>query len=197
LGIKGGNVEKMPEWGIVIISLLVGFSLNVFYENCKEKMKTRKESLKIHLDEIREQIVSRISDMSRHLGIQHNELVFEQSENEYSFDEPLLENYKFEEDENFLGFEVHFPNLAREWNQLKGEAMTLKNYVDVVARGESMSNKAEYENARKQINDDFFPLQKKFKDFAQRLPHDVETISKYQIGTRFTYNKKCPICKKF
>jgi len=187
----------MPEWGIVIISLLVGFSLNVFYEKYKEKMKTRKESLKIHFEEIKEQIVNRISDMSRHLGIQHNELVFEQSVNEYSFDEPLWEHYEFEEHENFLSFEVHFPNLAGEWNQLKGEAVTFKNYVDIVARGESRSNKAEYENARKQINVDFFPLQKKFKDFAQRLTQDVETISKYQIGTRFKYDKKCPICKKF
>ncbi len=178
---------------IAIFSLLAGFLLNVFYENYKEKKKTHKESLRIHFDDIKTRIISKLSEMSRNLAIENNRLVFLV----FYSGEPVMEHYTFEADENYISFEVHFPERVREWKQLKSEAMTLKGYVDIIARGASGNIEAEYEDARRHINDDFFPLQKKFKDFAQRLSDDVGTISKYQIGTVFKYDKKCPICKKF
>ena len=192
--------ESQLGYGIVglisIISIIVGFALNVSYENYKERIKARKENMKIHFEEIKEQI-SRLSRMARGLTLQHDGLIFEESVDGYSSDEPISEHYKFEEYENFLSFEIHFPNRAREWKLLKGEAVTLKKLADIVAKGESDTDKDKYENARKRIGDDLFPLQHKFRDFAQRLTQEIETISKYQIGTVFKYNKKCPICKKF
>ena len=92
---------------------------------------------------------------------------------------------------------MHFPNRALEWQKLKNEALILKGYVDIVARGISGNNKDEYENAREIINNNLFPLKNKFKNFAQQLNSNFEDIGKYQIGTAFKYNKKCPICTKF
>jgi len=185
---------------IAIFSLIAGFLLNVFYENYKERRKTRKESLRIHFDDIRTRIISKLSEMSRNLAIENNRLVFLL----FYSGESVMEHYTFEvdknyleADENYLSFEVHFPERAREWKQLKSEAITLKGYFDIVAKGSIGNTATEYEDARRRISDDFFPLQKKYKDFAQRLSSDVGTISKYQIGTVFRYNKNCPICKKF
>ena len=201
----------MPEWVIAIISVvigtLLGFGLNLWRDKRQQNEERKLEALKVHFDTLNEEIIEKLYYMSSSLEIQHNELIFKSSEKVIGFnlseeeipksEEPVLKHYKFEDDEIFLGFEVHFPERAQEWNQLKREAVTLKSCVDVVARGESGNKKVEYENARQQINDYFFPLQEKFKDFAQRLNMEVETIGKYQIGTGFKYSKKCPICKKF
>lgn len=126
---------------------------------------------------------SRLSEMSRGLTLKHSGLIFEKFEGEDSFDEPILEHYKFEEDENFLSFEIHFPDRAREWKILKGEAVTLKRLADIVTKGENNTDKDEYENAKKRLGDDIFPLQHKFRDFALRLAQEIETISKYQRGS--------------
>ena len=201
----------MPEWVIAIISIvigtLLGFGLNLWRDKRQQNKERKLEALKIHFDTINEEVISKLYYMSSSLGIQHNELIFESSEKIIGFnfsgegipksEEPVLEHYKFEKDENFLSFEVHFPDRAQEWNQLKRESVTLKSCVDVVARGGSGNIKVEYEKARQQINDNLFPLQEKFKDFAQRLNSDIETIGKYQIGTVFQYENKCPICRKF
>jgi hypothetical protein len=71
---------------------------------------------------------------------------------EDTIEEPLLEHYYFEEDENFLSFEVHFPIRAQEWKQLKNEAVVLKGYFNIVSRGTSSNNKVEYEDAKSRIN---------------------------------------------
>ena len=182
---------------IAIFSLLVGFLLNIFYESYKEKMKTRKESLNIHFDDIKSTIISDLRQIATKLIIYNNRLAFEVVVDGYTGEEPFRELYKYEDDESYLSFEVHFPERAREWKQLNSEATAMKGYIDIVAKGPSKNTASEYEAARKRINDDFFPLQQKFRDFAQRLARDVETIGKYQIGTVFKYTKKCPICKKF
>jgi hypothetical protein len=174
--------------GLILWILL--FPIRQFIAQQPEKRKERDKKLRIHFEDINSKVIGRISEMSRGLVIRNNRLV-------YGAVAPVNEHYPFEKDEIYFSFEVHFPELAREWKQLKSEAMPLKVYVDIVARGASKNIEAEYEDARRRINDDFFPLQQKFHDFARRLAEEVETKGKYQIGTTFKYNKKCPICKKF
>ena len=180
----------MPEWGIAIISMVVGFLLNFLYENYKERKKTRKESLRTHFDEIERRIIMKLSEVSGNLAIIKDRLLFG------SF-APVTEHHPLLDNENYLSFEIHFPELAYEWKELKNEALILKGYVDIVARGASANSEAEYEEAKRHINDDLFPLQEKFADFAIRLSEKAKDIEQYQIGTVFKYNKKCPICKKF
>jgi hypothetical protein len=66
----------MPEWGIAIISMVVGFLLNFLYENYKERKKTRKESLRTHFDEIERRIIMKLSEVSRSLVIIKDRLLF-------------------------------------------------------------------------------------------------------------------------
>ena len=193
---------------IPIITFIVGLLGKILWDLWQEKRRVRKDNLKIHFETINEEVVNKLYNMSISLGILHNELQFLSSEEEVEFvnlngeriyksQEPILEHYKFEEDDSYLSFEVHFPERAQEWKQLKSEALKLKGYCNILNRGTSSNDKAEYDDAKRKFSNDFFPLQNKFKDFAQRLNIDIETIGKYQVGTVFKYDKKCPICKKF
>jgi molecular chaperone GrpE (heat shock protein) len=71
----------------------------------------------------------------------------------------------------------------------------MKHYVDIVAKGPN--NNTEYEAARKRINDNLFPLNKKFGDFGRNLSKEVEKNRKYGIGKTFKYENKCPVCRQF
>ena len=181
----------------IIIAVIAGmilwillFPVRQYITQHPEKKKEIEKKLRIHFEDINRKVIERISEMSRSLVIRNNRLVF-------GAVAPVKEHYTFEDDESYMSFEVHFPEFAQEWKQLKGEAIVLKNSVDIVARGASSNITAEYEDARRRINDEFFSLQQKYHDFAQRLARDVEIISKYKIGKDFKYTKKCPICKKF
>jgi len=174
---------------ITVVLFIVGFAGRIVYQGRKEREKRIEQKLKIHFEDIKREVIDRISEMARSLAIRHNRLVTNYA--------PIADNYPFEKEETFKGFEIHFPKLASEWRQLNSDALILRDCVDIVARGPSNDNSPEFKAARKQINDKFFPLQQKFQDFARRLAAEVETTSKYQIGKTFTYDKKCPICKKF
>ena len=175
---------------IPIVLFILGFAGRIIYQGRKEREKQTAQKLRIHFEDINRRIILRIVEMSRNLAIIKDRLIF-------SSITPIMEHYKFEEDESYIGFEVHFPKEENEWRQLNREALTMKGYVDIVAKGANANKETEYPDARRYINDDFFPLQRKFADFAIRLSEKAKDIGQYQIGTVFKYDKKCPICKKF
>ena len=175
---------------IVVITTIAVFAGRVIYERRQERKREIGQKLTTHFEDINRRIILRIVEMSRNLAIIKDRLIF-------SSITPIMEHYKFEEDESYIGFEAHLPEDANEWRQLNREALTMKGYVDIVARGANANKETEYQDARRHINDDFFPLQRKFADFAIRLSEKAKDIEQYQIGTVFKYEKKCPICKKF
>ena len=166
----------MPEWGIAIISMVVGtllgFILNLWRDNHQKNKKRRQEALEIHFHDINEMIIHRMSEMARNLQMRNNRLVF----GSYA---PVQEKYNFEEEEEYKGFEIHFPKLAKEWKQLFNNALRMN---------EELVNGHE-------IN--IVPLQQDFENYAKRLTNTANRVERYGIGTEFRHNKDCPICKNF
>jgi hypothetical protein len=205
----------MPEWAIAIIAVVVGtilgFLLNLWRDKQQQKEKRRQEALETHFDDIRKHVIDKISEMSRSLTIRNNRFVF----GSYS---PVNKQYDFEQEDYYKGFAVHFPEIAQEWRRLNGEALKLQPWLEELVNqdlniekmqkaksagdtsiGERDLEKASqsYEDSNTKFNISDTNLRDNFIDFARRLAEETESIDKYQMGTIFRYNKKCPICRKF
>jgi len=152
-----------------LLGVGVGFLLNMWNSNRIEYIRRWQEGLERHFDDIHTKIMGKISEMARSLCISNNRLVFGGLDS-------IKEKYDFEEEEEYKGFERHFPELASEWIKLKGDAVKASEKLE---------------------NDLIKLLQEELEKYAIKLSDTTRNIQRYGIGTVFKRNKKCPICKKF
>ncbi len=167
-----------------VILWIVFFPVRQFITQQPEKRKEQDKKLRIHFEDINREIISHISEMARSLAIRNDRLVF----GSYA---PVDKSYNFEKKESYEYFELHFPEFAKEWKQLNEEAL---DSSEKLVKFFQFHNDI---NAQKVANDSIKELQEKFKDFASRLAHKVESIDKYEMGKGFKKVKECPICQKF
>jgi len=194
--------------GIILWFLL--FPLRQFITQRPEKKKELDRKLRIHLNDINKEVISRISEMARSLTVRNNRLVTNYA--------PITNVYDFEREETFKGFKIHFTELAKEWKHLNERALKHQEWLEVLkstdtriglmealqevehplADGFSFEDEMEsYEASNSGFVDSYKRLTEDFKDFAGRLARETENSSKYEIGRKFKRNKKCPVCKKF
>jgi hypothetical protein len=162
------QVNLALSMGGILLGVVVGFLLNVWNSNRIESKRRRQEALEYHFNDIHTNIMQKISVRARSLCINNNRLVFGGIDS-------IKEIYDFEKEEEYKGFEIHFPEIASEWIRLKGEAI----------------------KASKNTENDIIKLQEEFREYDSRLATTIRDIQKYGIGTVFKHNEKCPICKKF
>ena len=202
--------------GGIIVGILI-FPVRHFITQRTEKKKEQGRKLRIHFEDINKGVINRISEMARSLAVRNNRLVF----GSYA---PVGESYDFEKQETYKGFELHFPEMAQEWEQLKNKALKLSEPLEELKTLNAELEKSEaieehgarrgyipnekfnrrlgkeiqiYEKAHVEFSHSLGHLQREFGDFAKRLADKVNSIEKYQMGKVFKYNKKCPTCQKF
>jgi len=171
----------MPEWGIAIIAMLIGFLLNVFYENYKEKMRRRQANLNTHFNQELIGVLTRIGSFN---GLtlrkeKNNTLEFGSGTGHFS---EIKDEYYSKDDEIYTAFKVHFPDIAQKWEGLHKQSLELKNNLD---------------KTKRLPHDEFEEVSNSLKQLSHEVKRKLEDIKKYQIGTVFKRDKKCPICKKF
>jgi len=208
---------------VVIIGTVVGgiilwillFPVRQFITQRSEKKKEQLEKLRIHFEDINREVINHISEMARSLTIRNNRLVF----GSYA---PVYQSYDFEKQMTYECFELHFPQLAQGWKQLKERALKQdawhkelekeralfeewairlkreldKEFEDNIKKA-SNSYHESYEGEKTEFDHSYDHLTEDFKDFAVRLANKIDNISKFGIGSEFKKIKKCPICQKF
>jgi len=113
----------MPDWAIAIISIILGFTLSVIYNNTQEKKQEQKVQLKIHFDELKEGFLEEAILFFHNISNRHSTLTYHNDKLSYSADAtettwPMYHygNYIKEQYENF---KIHFPSLANSIEKLK------------------------------------------------------------------------------
>jgi len=190
---------------------IVSFPIRQFITQRPERKKEWEQKLRTHLEDIKKDVISHISEMARNLTIRNNRLVF----GSYA---PVSKSYAFEKQESYEYFKLHFLEFAQEWEHLNERALKHQEWLEVLnstdtrigfmealqeveqplADGFSFEDEMEsYEASNSEFVDSYKRLTEDFKDFAGRLAKETENISKYEIGRKFKRNKKCPVCRKF
>lgn len=162
------------------------------------------EKLGRHFEDIKALLETHILPMARSLKIKNDRLCYD--------DRTLvLKSYDFETEEVYKCFEIHFPEMEREWKRLNEEALKFSEPLKKQAIKRSMieiignvrqddatltKSKKYYENTDSQLLSSIEELKDMFKDFAIKVDNKIESISKYGIGREFRRVKKCPICKR-
>jgi len=174
----------MPEWGIAIIAVVVGallgFFLNLWRDIQQEKKKRRQEALEVHFNQ-------EMSGLLAHVGSRNGLTVRQDKHNELEFGlnhGPFFtidKEYYFKKGELHEAFKAHFPEIAEKWEELHKYAVKLRkdNQNGSLAQIELSVTSEELQRLSMTAN------------------NKLEDIQKYQIGTVFKYEKRCPICRKF
>ena len=198
--------------GGIIVGILI-FPVRHFITQRTEKKKEQDRKLRIHFEDINKEVINRISEMARSLAVRNKRLVTSYA--------PISEIYNFEKQETYKSFELHFPEMAQEWVQLKNKALKLGESLEKLKKQNAELEKLEkteevmnyltteefnhreekelhiYVDAYVEFSHSLDHLQREFRDFAKKLADTINSIDKYQMGKVFKYNKKCPTCKKF
>ena len=168
---------------IVPISIFAG---NQIAKTRHSEKIERVRKLKIHFGDIKNQIISHVSEMARSIAIRNERLVTSYA--------PIGESYPFAEQELYKCFELHFSEEAKEWKELNNKAVEHnKKLVDFFQRYQHLDGN----NLQNVANSHIKGLQEEFSNFTQRLARKVESMEKFGIGTEFNKIKNCPICQKF
>lgn len=107
----------------IAVSILVPISIFAGNQVAKTRRDRRiklENKLKIHFEDIKRVVDVEIGPITRTLNIHKGRLILR----DYV---PVAECYDFKKDESYISFEVHFPELASEWEQLEKEVLKLDN----------------------------------------------------------------------
>lgn len=221
--VGGGEVNLEPVITGLVVTVVGGiiagiliFLVRHFISQRTEKKKEQDSKLRTHFEDINKGVINRISEMARSLCVRNERLVTSYA--------PISKSYDFEKQETYKGFELHFPEMAQEWEHLNNKAVQLIGVLERWKAQEANVEKLEkieehgarrglipdekfngrlekevqiYEKIYLEFNHSLGHLQREFGDFAKRLADKVNSIDKYQMGKVFKYNKKCPTCQKF
>ena len=171
----------LSNWIIVIISTLagvvVGFVLNLWRDKLQEKKARRQEALETHFNQDTCAFLSHISNMGGLKKMIGGKLAFGAG----AILNPISDKFPINNEQSIKAFEVHFPIIAKRWDILYDRAIDL-----------------EHEREKSTLSDsELSDVSKELSQLADEAKNALEDIRRYQVGTVFKYNKKCPICKKF
>jgi len=113
----------MPEWVIVIISVIVGallgFGLNLWKDRILEKNERRQIALKNHFEELKQVVISEILTIISGIINDYGTLEASTLRGSRTIDDPpfpLLSG--FEERGEYQAFQIHYPDADGEWRGL-------------------------------------------------------------------------------
>ena len=163
---------------IPVVVAIVIFVGNRIVKRNDERKRERNQRLKTHFDDINKSVVDTLKKMSVKLQIGNNRL-------EFATGAPVTEQYPFEEDDNYISFGIHFPEIAKEWEQLKAKALSLDNvYQELQTKSGD-----EYETERKAADEKRVSLEKKFQDFYKGCPKKLECKENTKLALVFILRK--------
>jgi hypothetical protein len=180
-------------------------------EEQNKKLRTHFEDLKAEIMESMISFIGKLKSFGGRLGLDYDTL------GSYI---NLQESFDFEKGDLFLSFELHFPERAIEWRQLKQKAIehnkvyekfeTQKSIIEILEMaGEVAEANAKesnfdlrtahdaYEEDKQKLFNQAEGRVKDFREFHAKLTANINNISKYEIGKKFKKHKDCPICKRF
>ena len=149
-----------------------------------KKEERIEEKLQTHFEDIDRKVILKIVELSMNLYIVKERL-------QYSSITPIKENYPFEDDETYICFNTHFPQEAKEWEELNKKALSKSKDI------ENLFARYKDDSAQYVANEYIKALQNDLKVFSIKLREKTEDIGKYQIGKEFKKLKDCPVCVKF
>ena len=113
----------MPEWGIVIISMVVGtllgFALNLWRDKLLEKKNKKQEALEKHFEELEQTVILEILKIIS--GVINDQGTLEASTlraNRTMDDPPFPLLFGFEERDEYQAFQVHYSKTDETWRGL-------------------------------------------------------------------------------
>ncbi len=176
-----GQVTLALSIGGSLLGVLIGFFLNFWNSNRIENKRRRQEALETHFNQ---EMAGRLT----HIAHRSSLVTHTERNKELGFSLPNEHFYRFKIDEEFplIGegyeaFKIHFPKIAGRWEELYKHA--LKLYED------NQNNRLD----SKELD----AVSKELQELSRTATSKLEDIRRYQIGTVFKHNKKCPICRKF
>ena len=180
-----GTAGGFPGWEIVLISTLagviLGFILNLWRDRLQEKKKRRQEALEKHFNQ-------EMAGGLTHIAYRNGLVAHPGRNKELGFSLPNEHSYKFKIDEEFplIGegyeaFKVHFPGISEKWEELHKRTLKLRE---------------DNQNGRLSSNE-LNEVSSALQQLSGTAKRKLEDIRKYQVGTVFKYEKRCPICRKF